>query len=337
MTPPASLVHNEVTSGRLSLPDTFQAHLRHSHYSAWLSSGQFYDCVDASTGSNYVERFLACREYSWFARHKLTGQVRVLSSACKLRWCWTCAQAKRTYLSHEIAAWIRRTRFHRFMTLTLKHSDDPLDSQIDFLYKSFQKLRKSKFFKKHIKHGIWFFQIKRSKKTKEWHPHLHCIIQTRWVPYNELRNTWLKVTGTSKVIDIRKIKDPDGCANEVARYASAPANLETTNPNDYLEIWQALHGRRICGTWGLKDKVSLTQKPATDKDVWEDIGNWTNVKKYEGTCSKAQAIIKAWRDNTPLAAGIEVGYYEEDETCEKVDGYTTSPIKYQMDLFWQPP
>lgn len=337
MTPTTALVHSEETSCRLSLPGTFRWHLTQSHYPAWSASGQLYAAVDTETNSDYVKRFLECREYSWFARHKVTGQVRVLSSCCKLRWCWTCAQAKRTHLSHEIASWIRRTRYHKFMTLTLKHSEDPLKTQIDFLYKSFQKLRKSKFFKRHVKHGIWFFQIKRSKKTHEWHPHLHCIIQAQWIPYNELRNTWLKITKTSKVVDIRPITDPDGCANEVARYASAPANLEHTDQDDYFEIWKALHGRRICGTWGLKGQLQLTQKPAGDKDEWENVGTWSNVKRYENTCSKAQAIIKAWRDDSPLSPGIEVGYWEKNETKSDAELYTTSPTKYKMDLFDIPP
>ncbi len=300
------LLDTKETSVRNSLNCSFQQHLTAPMYKAWSAAELLYQAVDRQQSTSYENRMHGCRTQAWFARHIETGKVRVISSACRLRWCPLCAKAKRTYITAEIARWIKATRYHKFCTFTLKHTDDTLPAQIDKLYKSFQKLKKSKFFKKHVDCGVWFFQIKRSKQTMQWHPHLHCIVTGRWIPYNDMRAAWLKITKDSSVVDIRPVKDPDGCANEVARYAASPANLSTNDAIDYFEIWEAMHGRRICGKWKMGDRVNLTLPKADDHDSWENIGTWASVQELQNTDSKAKAIIKAWQDKTALEKNVNM-------------------------------
>jgi len=327
------LVHTKVTSGRKPLAACFQGHLTASMYNAWSAAESLYQAVDRENNTHYEHRLHGCRTQAWFARHIETGKVRVISSACRLRWCPLCAKAKRTYITHEVANWIEHSRYHKFVTFTLKHSEEELSFQIDRLYKCFQKLRKSVFFKKHVVRGVWFFQIKRSKQTKQWHPHLHCIVTGQWIPYNELRAAWLKITKDSSVVDIRPVKDPAGCANEVARYAAAPANLTTNAAIDYSEIWESLHGRRICGKWNMGDRVKLTPPKSEDHESWENIGTWSAVQELQNTSSQAKAIIKAWSEKTPLEAGIDM-YFSDPSTlslCELAEKYS----KKDYDLtFW---
>jgi hypothetical protein len=219
------------------------------------------------------------------------------------------------------------------LTLTLRHSDDPLESQIDKIYSSFQKLKKTKLFRSKVTAGVWFFQVKRSKSSGQWHPHIHCIIAGKYLPQGQLSKLWLRITHDSKIVDIRPVKDPQGAADEVARYASSPANIETTHPVDYLEIFNALHKRRIAGTWGLKGKVTLSQPAADDRGEWEKLGSWGLMQSQQYKNDAADAIIKAWATNEPLQKGITLNV----ETVKDQNGlghyYLSSPIKYQMDLF----
>lgn len=300
------LLDTKETSRRNALAPCFQGHLTSRLYPAWTAAELLYQAADRELTTDYENRLHGCRTQAWFARHIETGKVRVISSACRLRWCPLCAKAKRTYITHEVARWIKNSKYHKFVTFTLKHSEDDLTFQIERLYSCFQKLRKSKFFKKHISRGVWFFQIKRSKQTNQWHPHLHCIVTGRWIPYNDLRSAWLKITKDSSVVDIRPVKDPEGCANEVARYAAAPANLSTNDAIDYFEIFQSLHGRRICGKWKMGDRVKLTPPKSEDHDKWANIGSWTAVQELQNTDSNAKAIIKAWSEKKPLQTGIDM-------------------------------
>lgn len=324
-------------TSRLYLEPTFQEHLSRRCPSAWSKADNFYRAVDLEHCRNYRLKLQSCRCYAWYARNVDTDQVRVLSRTCGLRWCPLCSQARRTYVSRSVAAWIKTERYSKFLTLTLKHSDDSLNSQIDRLNSSFVKLRSSKFFRTKVPAGVWFLQIKRSKDSGQWHSHLHCIISGQYLPQGKLSKLWLKITGDSKVVDIRLVKDPEKAANEVARYASSPANIETANPDDYLEIFNALHKRKVAGTWGLKGKVRLS-RPAPEKPgQWENIGSWGLVRSQQGDGGAADAILKAWQRDEPLEKGITLNIATIEAADRYEKGRLSSPVKYYTDLFDVPP
>lgn len=328
-----SLVHNKETSGRFALAESFQTHLASRNEIAFERGIDFYRAVDLEHTKNYRLKAMNCRCKAWFARSSRTGQVRVMSEACHLRWCFLCSQARRTYISQAVAKWIRDGKYRKFCTLTLKHTDAPLDFQIDKLYTCFQKLKKSKLFSSKVAGGVWFFQIKRTKTTGQWHPHIHCIISGLFLPQGQLSKVWKKITTDSTIVDLRMVRDPDKAANEVARYATAPANLETTEPVDYVTIFNALHKRRTAGTWGLRGKVSLTQPAADDKNEWVKLGSWGLIRDRQGSDENADLIIKAWQQDKPLDDGITYNMVEIEAANRYVEKYLSSPVKYYTDLF----
>ena len=198
---------------------------------------------------------------------------------------------------------------------------------------SFRKIKRTKVWRNGAKRGVWFFQIKRSPKTNEWHPHLHCVISGPWFDYKELRKNWLKITGDSSVIGIHPVKDPAGCANEVARYAASPANLVSADRQDYYDIWKSLHNRRICGVWGLKDVVQLCPPAAEDKGEWESVGTWSSITDAQDTDPAAKAIINAWQNRQPLDEGVSMIIKPPDrETMEDIYAYKRD-TGYQLTFF----
>ena len=314
------LVHNIETAGPSRLPSTFQAYRASFDLLAWRSSGEFYYAVDQQHGSQYLNKWDACRDHAWFARHKDTGEVRVFSSACRLRWCSLCSNARRGYITHTVAEWLTKSRYPKFLTVTLKHSDAPLAHQVKCLYDYFRKFRKVKFVKKSAVGGIWFFQIKRSKKSGQWHPHIHCVVEGSYMKQRALSEIWSRITFGSKVVDIRPIRNIEKGANEVARYASTPADLSTTDPSDFVELFDSLHGRRSCGTWGTARNVSLRQPKADDINKWENVGSWTVLYATQGREAAAQIIIQAWQQNHPLSDGITMAI---DRSLEVTEGLHT--------------
>lgn len=299
------LVHTKETSVRSGLPESYQAHRANFDLLAWQRSGDFYYHVDQVNLTDYVERWDKCRRRAWFARHRDTGEVRVFSSACRLRWCSLCSSARRNWITSQVAEWIRRASYPKFLTLTLKHSNAPLQHQIDSLYKYFRAYRLAKFFSFNTIGGIWFFQIKRSKNTGQWHPHIHCVIEGKYMAQRKLSSLWCRITSGSKIVDIRPIRDPQKAANEVARYASTPADISTMDPNDYVEVFDSLHGRKACGTWGSAGKVPLKQPAATDKNSWQSVGDWAYIGQMQGKSESARKVLKAWLTQTPLEEGID--------------------------------
>jgi len=187
----------------------------------------------------------------------------------------------------------------------LKHSDAPLEWQIQNLYNYFRAIRKRKEFKQRVTGGIWFFQIKKSKTDGLWHPHLHCLVTGMYLPKRMLSRMWSQITYGSYVVDIRVVHDPQAAANDAAKYAACPGSLVDLSLSEASELVNSINGRRICGTWGTGRTVSLRPAKQTDKDQWKCVGDWLFVMNNRDSSSNARAILNAWKDKQPLEADID--------------------------------
>lgn len=296
----------EETSGRFSPDCSYQSYRASLDLPAWYASGGFYHAVDSILGTEYLKKWSACRTSAWFARHRQTGKVRVLSSSCRLRWCSLCATARRNYISHQVADWLKSAAWPKFLTLTVKHTDEPLSDQVDELYAFFRKFRKTKLLKGSVFGGVWFFQVKRSKSSGQWHPHIHCAISGKYMGRGLLSKLWLKITSHSKIVDIRPIREPETAAAEVARYASTPADLTKLPSSDYVELFEAFHHRKVCGSWGTAKQVSLRQDHVAKDSDWESLGSWSFILSAQGKSDDADAILKAFATDDILEEGISL-------------------------------
>lgn len=299
-----SLVHTEQTTAQNPPLPTYGQVLRQSCRRKFAAAMVIYKVMDASDVSFRANRLDDCRQISWFTRHIQTGEVRVASSCCSLRWCPVCSNVRRNYVTHSVSDWLSKQEYPKLMTLTLLHTKDSLNSQIDKLYKCFRELRRRKEFAAAVTGGVWFFQIKKSKTDGCWHPHIHAVITGDFFPRRRLSRIWYEITNGSMVTEIRAIKDPVGAANEVARYATCPGDLSALSPDDGLEMVDALHSRRICGTWGTGRKISLRPKSTIVKEDWENIGSWKSVFSQIETDQDAKAIVHAWKTGQTLVEGI---------------------------------
>lgn len=307
----SSIVHTEETPVQFDSIPTYGATLRHSCYPEFHAAELVYEALDLYSHRHRDKILQGCRSAAWFVRHFETGEVKVASSSCKLRWCPVCARARRAYIAHEIAEWLEDCDHPKFLTLTLKHTSAPLDHQVTHLYKFFRELRRRKEFAKAVTGGVWFFHIKKSKDDGLWHPHLHCLITGLYIPKRLLRNLWIQVTYGSEVIGIRAVHEYDKASSESARYAACPGSLAGLALEDATEMVEAMHGRRICGTWGTGRAVSLRPRPIEDRHMWYSVGRWQAVTADYKTNHNASAILHAWKTNQSLPEGIE--YYPEDK------------------------
>jgi hypothetical protein len=307
----SSLLDNKETTGRFASIATYGDVLRESCYAEYSAARQVYSFLDDREDAPKPRFLDGCRSVAWFCRHVTTGEVRVVSNACHLRWCPLCSEAKRNYITHSVESWLSQESHPKFLTLTLKHSKAPLTHQIDHLYKCFRYLRKRSYFKRLVTGGVWFFQVKISKTDGLWHPHLHCLIGGLYVPLGWLKRAWLSTTYSSMQVDIRPVRDPHLASCEVARYAATPCKLVGLPFSCQVELVKSMHGRRLCGSWGTAKVVSLRPQRVTDKYLWENIGSWFSVLNLRKHDSNADAIWFSYTHNTPLPSGINVNYVED--------------------------
>ena len=260
---------------------SYRGYLLQPRIDHYVRAREIYAAVDGGYSGKFSSRLQQCRKFAWFVQSSVTNKLRVQSSRCKLRWCPICRDVSRMIVTKAVEAWLAIQKYPKMITLTLCHSDDPLDLQVKRIYDSFRKLRRRAFFERRISGGVWFFQLKFNKDTQQWHPHIHCLVAGKFLPHGELKKLWHKITGDSYVVDIRPVKDLAGCSNEVARYATSPADITAVNLERALDIYYATKHQRICGSWGSAKSMSLKPTPLEDTGEWHKVADFffINVKK----------------------------------------------------------
>lgn len=299
-------VHTQETTGQEFANQSYRTYRRSLVAEEYIAVESTYSNIDERDELRRVTLLQGCRSSAWFVRNVENGKVHVASNSCRLRWCPMCSRAKSAYITSNVQPWIESMRKARFMTLTLRHSNAPLLTQIEKLYADFRKLRKDKQFRKFCLGGVWFFQIKLSEDTQQWHPHVHCVLNGQWISKEWLSNKWHQITQSSYIVDIKLVRDPDKVASEVARYSATPAQLRDLDGDQRIEVFDSMHKRRLCGTWGTAKKVLLSPPRTVDKAKYEDIGGWSTVCGLHDDSPEARAIFEAWKTGTPLGPGISV-------------------------------
>lgn len=307
-------VHTEETSGPLSPSPSYADDLRSHFPNEWPATVDAYSAWDSEDFTDRLERLENCRSDAWFAINIHDHHVRVISNACHLRWCPLCAQARANFLARSVRAWYYTARAPKLLTVTLRHSQNSLDIQLNQIYAAFRDLRRCKYISSRIRGGIWFFQITWSKKTTAWHPHIHALIDSEYIPQREIRARWSKYTTGSDIVDIRGCWSPESAANHVARYATRPGTLSSVPPAERLELLQTLHGRRIVGAWGTAQKVPLAPPKAVDKDDWKYLGSFQEVQRQSAYNHNAKCIMLAWRLGLTAPGDIQIEHetYQEE-------------------------
>ena len=271
-----------------------------------------YTTVDLLDSKNFSSRLSTCRQSAFFVRHDMTGEVQVRSKHCGLRWCPMCSASRQAWIAGECERWFIGVHNPRLITFTVKHSSALLADQVNVLYHNFQKFRKRKFFKDRTKGGVWFFHIKKSKTDHKWHPHLHCLIDSDFLEHKKISQLWHKITGDSKIVHIKAVTNPTNSVKHAARYSAEPCDLSDHSEIDALEVFYALHGRRLAGTWGTARCISFRPKPREDSESWKEIGSWQTVYELRDSDENASAIWKAFNLGKPLSPGISMYDLELD-------------------------
>jgi len=302
-TPPSLLsVHTlqstvAFSEGQRDTEEAFQPPLtpgeraRASYPNELAAAESAYDAFDIVHSGDHYYRLLDCRtgwRYMW---NKVLETTITIANACGLRWCPQCAKARANWLSHQVRSWYKTARKPKLLTLTLRHSDEPLKEQVTFIYRCFRRLRLAKFMSSRIRGGIWFLQIKWMPGSDGWHPHIHALLDAEFIDQPLIKARWAKLTKGSDIVDIRPCYSPDSAAHHVARYATRPGTLTSVPAEHRLELLEAVHGRKIVGTWGTAKTVSLSPPKAQDKDDWMEVGSWKHVHYLAQTSAAARAVI----------------------------------------------
>lgn len=193
-------------------------------------------------------------------------EYRINSENCRDRWCRAC-QGERT---RTIAANITDhlgDRYSRFLTLTIKTDTLTLKQAVDKLYRSFAKLRLTRLWRRRVTGGVATCEVKRTQNGDAWHPHLHILIEGKYLPHHDLRRAWFRITGDSYIVHIQQTGNAVVGARYVTKYLRKPVPAEIVRNDAWLdEAIRALHARRMVTTFGTWRGLQLTDAP--DRGAW---------------------------------------------------------------------
>jgi hypothetical protein len=238
---------------------------RHEH---WAKRRQrvYKALLEANVSYSRAEAFRTCGASFWLMRSRNDANAfRVCPDLCHDRFCEPCQNARSRFIREGLKSQLTADCY-RFLTLTLRHTDQPLRDQLTFLYQSFRRLRASRLWRSVVDGGIAFLELTRNVDAGQWHPHLHCILSGKFIPAAELSAKWKKATGGSHVVDIRMVRDKMQVATYVAKYATKAYTHKDHYPNECLiEAIEALRGRRTVVTFGAQAPLKTTP-PKTDAE-----------------------------------------------------------------------
>lgn len=203
------------------------------------------------------------------------GGIVVTEARCRSRLCPRCARIRAWELQARLTRAIREANSPRMLTVTLRANDAPLREQIDRLTHCFKRLRGSKAWTQHIQGGAYVIEVTYNHASHQWHPHIHALVDGRYWPQSAIADHWQRITGDSRIVDIRMIYDASHGARYIAGYAAKSSN--TTNiPDDLIPEWaHQVHGLRMIQTFGSLHGVRLhpddeAELPSRSQVAWAD-------------------------------------------------------------------
>lgn len=243
-----------------------------------------------------LDHFDQCGRNAWvLADSDNPDRLRVVGDYCHDRWCMPCSAARSRLIAANLRARVA-DRAHRFITLTLRHTEEDLRKRVRFLYASFTRLRRSRFWKSRIKGGAAFCEITRNRQTKAWHVHLHIVADGSFADQASLSDAWTRASRGSFIVDIRMIRDAETTVRYVCKYAAKGISSASLGDAETLQqAMRALSGVRLCLTFGTWRGVSLTE--VNDLTEWKCLGTLREfLDREDGDDVQAVHVLSLLRD-----------------------------------------
>lgn len=264
-------LESTVGSGDALAPGVNDSSAYHFRHTSWAPTRRRVRTALADLAPSCVvslarrDRFEDCGRRSWIMQSTTDPtHFKFVHDTCRDRFCVPCGNHRADVISENLNRHLGDGPY-RFLTLTLRVSDTSLASQLTRLLKSFRRLRQRTFWRERVTGGCAFFEMTRTFSGQRWHPHLHVIIEGRYLPHPMLKAAWLDITGDSTIVDIRFIRSRHAAVNYCSKYATKPLPACVVRDHDALtEAIVALSGRKLINPFGPWSHWKLLDEPSDD-------------------------------------------------------------------------
>jgi plasmid rolling circle replication initiator protein Rep len=197
-----------------------------------------------------------------------------------------------------------------FLTLTVKNcKGEDLIQQIDNLVSAYKTLCLRTRFKNVVQGWARCFEITHNWRTREYHPHFHCILAVRkdyftsdlFIPQNDWCLLWQSCLGVDykPIVDVRVFKDSEKGKGkeiaEVAKYTIKSSNI-MANLQDISEYSQDVQKAVKQYTDSITDEIVMTLDTALTK---------RKLLSYGGALKRTRRELKLKDDDDLIHTGID--------------------------------
>lgn len=251
----------------------------------WAMDSEATDGLE-TTRDRQIRRLKECAGHIFVVF--VAGEPQLRFQSCRLRYCPRCAQVLSWKRSQLFDVRIAEMRRPSFLTLTMRHNDSPLRDQVQRLSRCWHKLKRRAVWKQCVRGGFNVVEIGRNAVTGRYHVHMHAIIDADFMPQTWISAEWLKITGDSPIVHIRRVKERDG--SYLAKYTTKTGAELAITADELWDTIDAIRGLRLVGTFG------NTRPLGDDEDVFPRAETGTAL-----TCTIEQ--LYEWAQTDPTSAG----------------------------------
>lgn len=183
-------------------------------------------------------------------RTSTRGGIALVPGRCRDRMCPTCQSCRAKEAAELVLDALTGFDEAKFLTLTLKHTTEPLRDQISHLWQSFRRLRHSPIWRANVRGGIGCMEIKKSERDGLWHVHLHALIDATFLHQRTLSAAWSVASGGSVIVDIREVHSRAQAARYLSKYIAKPGSIRVWTAEEIQAYALATAGKRFINSFG---------------------------------------------------------------------------------------
>lgn len=260
--------------------------------------------LESHPASKLALQLTDCGRHPQLLQDDDTGQLIISPGRCNQRVCPTCGPIRRRQAERRVNDHLKHLDDARLLTLTLVSTDAPLAERIKDLQKAFTRFRRTTDWKSHVAGGLAVLEVTYNAKRDQWHPHLHCIIDGSYWPAKDISAKWLKTTGDSSIIDIRKVHGKRALASYISKYVTKTQTPQKAPAARISEWCLAVKGLRTLIKFGTLHNRKAESDPAPRAGSLSNIihlGHMLDeVQHGDIRASRLYAIVKRLaRDRVP--------------------------------------
>jgi hypothetical protein len=137
---------------------------------------------------------------------------------CRQRFCPVCSKRRANRIRNRLQLLFTKNEpipkaGFKMITLSMPNCNS-LDEGIHSLVSSFRRLRQRVAWKQYVFGGAFVIEVK--GRPGDWHPHIHAIVYSYYIPWARLRSAWRQCSGGTAVW-INKV-DTKKAINYITKY-----------------------------------------------------------------------------------------------------------------------